>query len=130
MRILDATTRLLRSALDVRARRHEVLSSDLANLDTPGYHARDVDASTSTALRFLAEERLGEVGSVERAAAPMVRASEAVYEVPGSAGLDGNTVDLDRTVSALAENGIEYAALTRAVQKKLGLVRYLLSSER
>ncbi len=130
MRILDATTRLLRSALDVRARRHEVLSSDLANLDTPGYHAQDIDAPTSTALRFLAQERLGEVSPGERATAPMVRASEQVFEVPGSAGLDGNTVDLDRTVSALAENGIEYAALTRAVQKKLGLARYLLSSER
>ncbi|RAE75252.1 flagellar basal body rod protein FlgB, partial [Burkholderia multivorans] len=40
---LDAEFAFGRQALDVRAYRQELLSSNIANADTPGYRARDVD---------------------------------------------------------------------------------------
>jgi flagellar basal-body rod protein FlgB len=46
---LDANFAFNREALDVRAYRQELLSSNIANADTPGYKARDVDFSSSLA---------------------------------------------------------------------------------
>ena len=40
---------------------------------------------------------------------------------------DGNRVDLDRTMTALAENGLEYSAGSRAASKKLAILRYVAS---
>ncbi len=46
---LDAEFAFNREALDVRAYRQELLSSNIANADTPGYKARDVDFASSLA---------------------------------------------------------------------------------
>jgi flagellar basal-body rod protein FlgB len=46
---LDAEFAFGRQALDVRAYRQELLSSNIANSDTPGYKARDVDFASSLA---------------------------------------------------------------------------------
>jgi flagellar basal-body rod protein FlgB len=46
---LDAEFAFGRQALDVRSYRQELLSSNIANADTPGYKARDVDFSSSLA---------------------------------------------------------------------------------
>ena len=46
---LDGEFAFGREALDVRAYRQELLSSNIANADTPGYKARDVDFSSSLA---------------------------------------------------------------------------------
>ncbi len=46
---LDAEFAFGREALDVRATRQALLSSNIANADTPGYQARDVDFAASLA---------------------------------------------------------------------------------
>ncbi|SAL67157.1 flagellar basal body rod protein FlgB [Caballeronia humi] len=46
---LDQALAFGREALDVRAYRQELLSSNIANADTPGYKARDVDFASSLA---------------------------------------------------------------------------------
>ena len=43
------------------------------------------------------------------------------------AGLDGNSVDVDRALTAVAENAIQYNAAARAAQKKLAILRYAAS---
>jgi flagellar basal-body rod protein FlgB len=52
---------------------------------------------------------------------PIVAASGA------AAGLDGNAVDVDRALTAVAENAIQYGASARAAQKKLAILRYAAS---
>ncbi len=46
---LDAAFEFNREALNLRASREEVLSSNIANADTPGYQARDMDFSSTLA---------------------------------------------------------------------------------
>ncbi len=45
----------------------------------------------------------------------------------GDAGIDGNAVDVDRALSAVAENAIQYNAAARAAGKKLAILRYVAS---
>jgi flagellar basal-body rod protein FlgB len=143
MKLFDNTLARLERSLDVRLARHNVLSGNVANVDTPGYAPKDVDfkaamaeaggaAGASASLTLASTDSahmsagVGGAGSVSvgptgQKDIPLVNATG------GSASLDGNKVDLDRTMVALAENGLQYGASARAAGKKLAILRYITS---
>ena len=112
MKLFDTTMGKLQSALDVRLERQNVLNGNLANLDTPGYQPRDLDFDKALAA---AESTPGHDNS-----APFIHVAS---ELEG--GLDGNGVDLDKTMVELARNSLLYGAAAKAVGKKLALLRYV-----
>jgi flagellar basal-body rod protein FlgB len=129
MKLFDSTLHLLERSLDARLDRHNVLSSDLANADTPGYVPLDVDfgAAMRTAVADEASGRRGEgaLAPENRGHAPSpVLVGEGAASSPG---IDGNRVDADRALVALAENGLQYGASARAASKKLAILRYVAS---
>jgi flagellar basal-body rod protein FlgB len=124
MKLFDTTLQMLERSLDTRLERHNVLSSNLANADTPGYQPRDVDFATAMqqAASEIAAERVGE-GTSMRAPAPTLTGAAA----GAAAGIDGNKVDADRTLVSLAENGLQYGASAKVAAKKLAILRYVAS---
>ena len=124
MKLFDSTLQLLERSLDTRLERHNVLASNLANADTPGFVPRDVDFAS--AMRAAAQE-IGAVqdgeGQVPRAPTPTLVGAAA----GAAAGIDGNKVDADRTLVALAENGLQYGASAKVASKKLAILRYVAS---
>ena len=148
MRIFDATLATLERALDVRLARQTVLSGNLANVDTPGFEPRDIDFASAMAGAAGGDLRAPEAASAPHVALgeiPLTLASHAppalpgAPSLPGSAspslaagpaaapGIDGNAVDPDRTLVALAENAMQYGAAAKAVGKKLAILRYAAS---
>jgi flagellar basal-body rod protein FlgB len=140
MKLFDATLTTLERALDVRLTRQNVLAGNLANSDTPGFAPKDVDfaaamsaadgpagaaGSPTVAVAARAGDLpLGASGAAASAADP----ARFVTEVPGAgAGIDGNAVDVDRTLAAVAENAIQYGAAAKAASKKLAILRYVAS---
>lgn len=99
-------------ALQVRSRRLELLASNLANADTPGYKARDID------FRAALSEAAGQQGGVRvvRTHASHLPAPDAgpggqpLYRVPAQPSLDGNTVDPQMEQAAFSENAVQYQA--------------------
>ncbi|MBK1691548.1 flagellar basal body rod protein FlgB [Ectothiorhodospira mobilis] len=98
-------------ALQVRSRRMELLSSNIANADTPHYKARDLDfrqaleeADTSGALH------LRTTHATHIHAEGQGGPGEALYRVPTQPSLDGNTVDPQLEQAAFAENAVQYQA--------------------
>ncbi len=82
-------------------------------------------ATSGTALEPAGDIPLSAAGS----SAPGTLGSPVVAS-PGAstgAGLDGNAVDVDRALTAVAENAIQYSATARAAQKKLAILRYAAS---
>lgn len=138
MKLFDTTLARLERSLDVRLARHNVLSSNVANVDTPGYTAKDVDfkaamaaagsgadaATGSMALASTDDSHMGTGGVGTSGRAPDMPLVDAAGSSPS---LDGNKVDLDRTMVALAENGLQYGASARAAGKKLAILRYVSS---
>ena len=94
-------------ALHFRARRNEVLSSNIANADTPGYKARDVDFSTAL-------QDFRQAGG------------ELMYRVPTQPSLDGNTVQADVEQAAFAENAVQYRASLTFLNGTIQTLRYAL----
>ena len=71
---LDAEFAFGRAALDVRSTRQALLSSNIANADTPGYQARDVDFASSLAGALKSAGATGSTGSGATSAAPLAMA--------------------------------------------------------
>ncbi|MEQ9462023.1 MAG: flagellar basal body rod protein FlgB [Haliea sp.] len=98
-------------AMALRAQRLELIAANLANQDTPGYKARDIDfvaamqAATASGLRRTHARHLdasgGMAGSNEQ---PLL------YRVPNQPSLDGNTVDAQREHAEFMDNAIRYQA--------------------
>jgi len=127
----DSALGPLPKALALRARRTELLAGNLANADTPGYKARDIDfraamqaaqgKSSRVTLKTTNPRHLtGTAGAGE----PRVQ-----YRVPDSPSLDGNTVDSQREQAAFTENALGYQATLTFLNGRLKGLRKALRGE-
>lgn len=134
-RIFDKTTDALGAAIHFRNMKHNVISSNIANAETPGYAAKKMDFEGALA-RALDIDGKGKmtVSHPEHApiaGQPIGRITADIYENPeGATNNDGNTVDLEREMSALAENTIMQRAALQLINKKLAALRYAATEGR
>jgi len=113
---IDNDLAFVHSALNLRARRQEVLAANIANSDTPNYKARDLDFSSAL------KNATGASGGPLK----LARTSARHIEVSGVGGmangllkyrssvqpsLDGNTVDMDVERAHFTENSLHYQFL-------------------
>ena len=116
-------------ALSLRSERQRLLASNIANADTPGYVARDLNfaealraASGSVPpARTLAASQPGHIsagtgGSLE---------PHLLYASASQTNLDGNSVDMDRERASFADNSLKYEATLRFISAG---VRTMLSA--
>jgi len=110
-------------ALQMRARRGELIASNLANADTPNYKARDFDfrnalesAQSATSMQSTHASHIG--------AASGSRTTATLYRVPNQASLDGNTVDTQIEQANFSENAVRYQTTLRFLSGKVsGLMK-------
>lgn len=111
---IDTELRFHANALNVRAQRQQLLASNIANADTPGYKARDIDFRQ--ALQEVLGGRVAGAPLARTAAAHLAPAQGASaagpvqYRTAVQPSLDGNTVDMDVERAQFAENAIHYEA--------------------
>jgi len=103
---------LLEKALDVTSQRHKLVVANMANVDTPGYHTKDLD--------FRSELRRAAASGDEENFLPVARSVPGLLERP-----DGNNVSLDREGLLLAETQMQFGL---AVQLLKGEFHSLLSA--
>ena len=130
---LDQYVSVHATALDVRARRGELIANNLANADTPGYQARDLDfrqamaraaGETTTSGVTLSTTNTGHIGGA--ASANATTNPDLKYRIPLAPALDGNTVDAQVEQANFAENAVRYqATLTFLTSKFRGLITAL-----
>ncbi len=97
-------------ALKLSSQRTQVLATNLANADTPGFQARDIDFravmrqfSTDGGLRMTHHRHLDAQGGQAGSASLTLR-------TPSQPSQDGNTVDVQLEQAAFAENAVRYQA--------------------
>jgi flagellar basal-body rod protein FlgB len=89
------------AVLRLRAHRHELLSANLVNADTPGFKSRDVDFPNVLAKQLAgglppqAAEAMKRTHSAHLAGRSAETGPVALYRVPVQPSVDGNTVDPD-----------------------------------
>ena len=117
-------------ALGLRSQRQRLIASNIANADTPGYVARDLDfrqalrdATGAAPARALAATQDGHIGS--NGARGSLREGDLVYATASQTNLDRNTVDMDRERASFADNSVKYEATLRFIN---GSVRTMLEA--
>ena len=116
-------------ALVLRAERQRLIASNIANGDTPGYVARDMnfaqalrDARGSTAAgrpgpgglaAASGSAAAAQAGHIPLTAPANSFAGALLYATPSQTNLDGNTVDMDRERASFADNTVKYEATLR-----------------
>jgi flagellar basal-body rod protein FlgB len=101
------------AALGLREARLNVLASNLANVDTPNYKARDIDfarALSDATATSDAQLNMSTSNSAHIASTTGDTSAENVYRIPLQPSLDGNTVDGEYEHAAFARSALEYRA--------------------
>lgn len=108
-------------ALAFRSQRAEVLANNIANADTPGYQARDVDFR-----EILAQVTTGGDMGMKRTNSRHFSTSvdagmgaELKYRVPMQPSIDGNTVDLQIEQAEYTDNAVAFQSSFTFLNSKL-----------
>lgn len=133
--LFDKTTKGLATSINMRQLRHNLISSNVANAETPGFHAKKLDFEDSL-RRALDTDQLRGVSVTHPEHFPIAPAGMQgvrpdIYDNPEAAiNNDGNTVDLEKEMSGLAENSIMYRAALELINKKIAALKYAASEGR
>ncbi len=129
-KLLGSTIKALANSLDLRSQKQNIISSNIANSETPGYKAKRLDFEqelsrviesggvnlSKTHARHI--NLNGEFGSIQA----------DIYNNPNDVVReDGNTVDRDAELVALKENQLLYTAAVEMLKRKLALVKYSIN---
>lgn len=131
--------------LKLRARRQEVLTSNISNVDTPNYKA--VDFKFADALRAAtgnpnslqpSSPQLGNgagalavthKGHIAAAGSGGMSTQELLqFRRGNNASIDGNTVDIDKERAAFAENTVKYEAALRSINGRISTLKQAMGS--
>ena len=113
--------------LKFRALRNQVLSSNIANADTPGYKARDLDFGSVLKSARQESVSLTRTSDLHKQSwGTTATGAKVMYRVPNQPTLDGNTVAMDVEQAAFAENALQYRASLAFLDGTLRTLRYAL----
>lgn len=117
---LDSMLSFHSEALNLRERRQQILSSNIANADTPGYQARDIKFSDELnkilqqsqnrhqGVHAVTLHTTSEKHITSTALSYQPPDLNLLFRVPYQASADGNTVDMDKERTEFAENSVRY----------------------
>ncbi len=110
-------------ALQLRSDRSTVLASNIANADTPGYQARDLDFGEVLKNRMGESSGLVPMQTSSSGHMQGLLESDSInglkYRTPSQPAIDGNTVDADRERTEFARNTMEYQAAFEFLNGKI-----------
>ncbi|MEQ9561732.1 MAG: flagellar basal body rod protein FlgB [Woeseiaceae bacterium] len=114
-------------ALKFRALRNLVLTSNIANADTPNYKARDVEFSDVLNEAKGGALSMHKTSDMHREAWSTALDNPTMkYRIPTQPTLDGNTVETDVEQAAFAENAVQYRASLAFLNGQIRTLRYAL----
>jgi flagellar basal-body rod protein FlgB len=117
-------------ALVLRAERQRVIASNIANADTPGYAARDIDfksalssavGDNATSLSLQTPSGSASGGTSHSRHIPLQASTSSLggaglgYSVQTQPAMDGNSVDMDQQRANFVDNSVRYEATLRFI---------------
>jgi flagellar basal-body rod protein FlgB len=131
MKTLFDSVGRMQEALSFHRDRHAVLAGNLANLDTPGFRAADLERKNEDPATFAVEAQAAMArtnpGHMAGPADPGASGPAGVVKFDDAAANpngDGNAVDLEREMAKIAANKVRYATTTELVSRRMALLRY------
>jgi flagellar basal-body rod protein FlgB len=110
MSLVDPTQQLLEAAMRGSWQRQTALTNNIANADTPGYQPQDVNFESA-------------LQSAMNVGEPLEQTQFQTETKAVAAGPNGGTVSVDQESAKLAENGLDYQALTQVLSARNNIMR-------
>lgn len=128
----DANMQLMGKVLDLRAEKAEVISSNIANAETPGYSPSRFEFEQELASALGRNNGLKLATSNEKhialGPANFSSVSGKIVVEPDTSGVgDGNGVSVDQEMLDLSENELLYETTAQLLKKKLTLLKHVIS---
>lgn len=111
--VMDKIFGIYGDALALRARRLNMLASNIANAATPNYKARDIDFDKALVSMIEGDSADQHIG----------------YRVPLQPAMDGNTVELSTEQTLFAENAVQYRTTLSFLDGRIGTLRRAMKGE-
>lgn len=131
--LFDKTTDALATSIAMRQIRHNVTSANIANAETPNYHAKKVEFedALARALDLDGNNSLSTSHGNHYALGGKMEVTPGIYENPDVAvNNDGNTVDIEKEMMSLAENTTLYKTALQLINKKMAALKYAINETR
>ena len=121
---LNKSTDAMAGGLTFHRRRHAVLAGNVANTDTPGYRPLELERGAVVSNLDLELARTSDLHQ-DSLGTTDPGTGETFYDDEGAeAGLDGNTVSVDRELAKVDANRVRYTATSRIISKRMAALRY------
>ncbi|WP_028081896.1 flagellar basal body rod protein FlgB [Solimonas soli] len=124
MAITDASFGIQEQALQLQRRRLELIAANIANADTPGFQARDVDFR-----KVLADAQNATAAAGDGSLVQNLPGATPQYRVPLQPAVDGNTVDVQVEQGQYADAALRYQASLNFLDGKIKSLMTALSGQ-
>jgi flagellar basal-body rod protein FlgB len=118
--IQDRMFPLIENILSWTAKRQQALSSNIANMDTPGYVAKD----------YSFQEQLSGMAMASTSASHISIQAESttqIVEMDAPMKKNGNSVDLEQNMTELSKNALQYITMVQFLNQRLKTLRSSIS---
>ncbi|GAB4165655.1 MAG: flagellar basal body rod protein FlgB [Geothermobacteraceae bacterium] len=114
----------LQKAIELRQQRQQVIAGNIANADTPGYRPRRLEFESDL------QAAINGHGQIRQTRQRHLGPGGDPTSVNPKVKLENDAVNVDQEMTSLAENQILYEAAIQALNKKLGLLKYVAQGGR
>lgn len=128
--LFDSTIGGISAALNLRLANQTVISSNIANADTPQYKAKKLEFEGALREALAVDDRMAMDADHPqhfRKSEPSAVVADLYDNPNGVVNLDGNSVDRNAEQVDLAENQIHYDSGTEMLKRKLALLKYAIT---
>lgn len=122
--LFGGTYNVLGRSLDIAQKRHELIAGNVANLDTKGYQAKDLDFNK--ALKDAMSGNMIDLAKTDERHFGKQGGRYSVSEEAYSLG-DSDRVDIDREMTKLAENNLRYQTGVESLLRKFAMLKQAIS---
>ncbi len=132
--LFDRTVGVLSRALDYRVRNQRIISTNVANIDTPGFRPKQLKFDEE--LRRAVDNENMPLAKTNGKHLPALDASglqdapSFVLESVGASKMGDNSLDIDKEMAKMAKNNLLYEATVKMLSKKFDLLRTAIEGRR
>ena len=117
----------LERAISITQQRHSLISSNISNLETPNFKAKNIDFQTALAQTLKSDHEINLAKTNSRHMGQGTNSPHSIETFEEKGEWNGyNWVDIDKEMTRLAENNLRYRTATETLLRKIAILREVI----
>jgi len=121
------TFQALEKSIAISQRRHDLIASNISNVDTPGYRAKDVEFQSALAQALESDHQLDLATTNPRHIDLGMNSAQRIDSVEDKGAWNGyNWVNIDKEMNRLAENNLIYRTSVETLLRRIAILKEVI----